>query len=172
MVICRKWNITNTFIHMNTSWFDWFKPPEISFHCVFKIWEKLVGSWPPENSSDFSESFRTGKWSMLRSTTRRHLWAIKCFQIGFYNANDPPSTPDETSSSHKSSVWSLVMKERKRFLCKSMINKWIHVGYSCASEVTMIDHNSLVSSMMSYSEQQFIHSLRKEPDKRSIQVKR
>ncbi|TRY63951.1 hypothetical protein TCAL_07698 [Tigriopus californicus] len=33
----------------------------------------------------------------------------------------------------------------------------------------MIEHNSLVSSMMSYSEQQFIHSLRKEPDKRSIQ---
>ena len=34
----------------------------------------------------------------------------------------------------------------------------------------MIDHNALVSAMMSYSEQQFIRSLRMEPEARNMQV--
>ena len=34
----------------------------------------------------------------------------------------------------------------------------------------MIDHNALVTAMMCYSEQQFIRALRKDPERRSMQV--
>ena len=35
----------------------------------------------------------------------------------------------------------------------------------------MIDHNALVNAMMCYSEQQFIRALRKDPERRSMQVR-
>ena len=35
----------------------------------------------------------------------------------------------------------------------------------------MIDHNALVTAMMCYSEQQFIRALRKDPERRSMQVR-
>ncbi len=38
------------------------------------------------------------------------------------------------------------------------------------STATMIDHEALVSAMMSYSEQQFSRALRKEPERRGLQV--
>ena len=34
----------------------------------------------------------------------------------------------------------------------------------------MLDHNALVSAMLSYSEQQFINALRTEPEERNIHV--
>ena len=68
------------------------------------------------------------------------------------------------------------------WLCEAPLLEWIGLtnhwtsvkpsrptSYPAPSK--MIDHNALVNAMMCYSEQQFIRALRKEPERRSMQVR-
>lgn len=45
-------------------------------------------------------------------------------------------------------------------------------GSSSSGTTSQNHHNALVSAMMSYAEQQFIRALRREPERRSVQVRK